>query len=248
MNMEKAVVVTGASSGIGKAIALRLAKEKFYTVIHYNSQRDKAEAVLEEVKKNGGEGTIIQFNVQSATDVEAAMDVLFEDQLKERQLFGLVNNAGIHNDNLAALMSEEEFDNVIKTNLYGAFHVTQKTMRRMMRHKEGSIVNISSLAGQTGNMGQLNYSASKAGLIAMTKTLSQEMARKNIRVNAVAPGLIATEMISDIPGIDEVVKRVPMRRVGTPEEVAGAVAFLVGKDSTYITGHTISVNGGIYPS
>jgi 3-oxoacyl-[acyl-carrier protein] reductase len=145
-------------------------------------------------------------------------------------------------------MSDSAFDSVMKTNVYGPFTLMRFCVRKMLKLRTGCIVNIASLAGQTGNAGQINYAASKAALIAMTKTLSTEVGQRNIRVNAVAPGLIQTDMISSIPMLEEFKKRIPMGRFGTPDEVAGVVSFLCGPDSTYITGHTISVNGGLFPS
>jgi 3-oxoacyl-[acyl-carrier protein] reductase len=159
-----------------------------------------------------------------------------------------VNNAGIHVDGMAGMMSDQEFDDVMKTNLYGPFYVLRHATRRMLRARRGSIVNISSLAGQTGNAGQINYAASKAGVIAMTKTLAMEVGKRNIRVNCVCPGLIETEMLEGIPFLDKIVERIPMARLGKPEEVAGAVAFLCSEDASYITGASLSINGGLFPA
>ena len=165
----------------------------------------------------------------------------------EARLSVLVNNAGIHKDTLLGVMSDDEFDSVLKTNIYGPFFLMRWSIRRMIRQKSGVVVNISSLAGQTGNAGQANYAASKAALIAMTRSLSMEVGARGIRVNAVAPGLIETQMTADLP-VDEYKKRIPLGRFGTVNEVAGAVSFLCSNDSTYITGSTISVNGGLFPS
>jgi len=160
----------------------------------------------------------------------------------------LVNNAGIHIDNLAGLLSDEAFDDVLKTNTYGPFYLMRTVVRGMLRKRSGAIVNVASLAGQTGNAGQINYAASKAALIAMTKTLALEVGSRGIRVNAVSPGLIQTEMIQGVPHLDALLSRIPLQRVGRPEEVASAVAFLVSDEASYITGHTLSVNGGLFPT
>ncbi len=243
---QKWVLVTGASGGIGKAVAKRLASDGFSLLLHYNSNEERAHKVLEEIETQGGQGQLIQFNVSNSAQVEESLDAFFQNL--EGEFYGLVNNAGIHIDTMAGLMSDEDFDKVIQTNLYGAFYVLRYGLKKLMRNRKGSIVNMASLAGQVGNAGQLNYAASKAGLIAMTKTLSVELAKRNIRVNAVSPGLIETDMVNDIPGLENMVKQIPLQRMGQPEEVAGAVSFLFSKDSTYITGQTISVNGGLFPA
>ena len=240
------VLVTGASRGIGKAVALRLAEEGYSILLHYNSNKEAAESCAEQIRKNNGHAQLISFDVSQSNEVEKELDEFFKNL--EGQLFGIVNNAGIHIDTMAGLMSDNDFDKVIKTNLYGPFFIMRYALKKMMRQRRGSIVNMASLAGQVGNAGQLNYAASKAGLIAMTKTLAVELAKRNIRVNAVSPGLIETSMVEEIPQIDEMIKRIPMQRMGQPSEVAGAVSFLMSSDSTYITGQTISVNGGIFPA
>ena len=233
-------LVTGSSSGIGKAIAIRLAHDGFHVLVHYNSDEAGAVDTLARIQADGGSGEILQFDVKNSEFIDAFT--------KERDLDVLVNNAGIAADGLAGLMSDDMFDRVIRTNVYGPFYLMRGCVRKMLRRRSGCIVNVASLAGQTGNAGQLNYSASKAALIAMTKSLSQEVGSRGIRVNAVAPGLIQTDMIEGIPFVDEIKKRIPLGRIGTPEEVAGAVAFLCSKDATYITGHTLSVNGGLFPT
>ncbi len=240
------VLVTGASSGIGKAIAYRLATDGFSILVHYNSNLESAQTVVQSIEQKGGQAQTIQFNVSDANDIERSMDSFFADS--PGLFFGLVNNAGIHIDTMAGLMSDEDFDQVLKTNLYGPFYLMRYCLKKMMRNRKGSIVNMASLAGQTGNPGQINYSASKGGLISMTKTLAMELAKRNIRVNAVSPGLIETGMIEDIPNIDQMIQRIPLQRMGQPEEVAGAVSFLMSADSTYVTGQTLSVNGGLFPA
>lgn len=234
-------LVTGASSGIGKAIARRLAKDGFHVLVHFNKGEARAKETLAEIEAEGGTGQILSFDVQSSVAIDKALEN-FKD------IHVLVNNAGIHEDNLAGLLSDESFENVMRTNTFGPFYLMRFCVRHMMRRRSGSIVNVSSLAGQTGNPGQINYAASKAALIAMTKTLAMEIGSRNIRVNAVSPGLIETEMVNSIPQIEQMIARIPMRRMGTPDEVAGAVSFLCSKDASYITGHTISINGGLFPS
>jgi 3-oxoacyl-[acyl-carrier protein] reductase len=245
---KKIALVTGASGGIGKAIALRLGREGYFLLLHYNSNEAKASEVLGQLEASGYEGKLVRFDLAgSDKDIEKALSVALEG-LGAYDLAVLVNNAGIHKDTLTPLMSTEMFDSVVKTNLYGCFYLMRWASKIMMRQRHGVIVNVSSLAGQTGNAGQINYAAAKAGLIAMTKTLAVELGSRNVRVNAVAPGLIETEMIETIPQLEEFKKRIPLRRFGKPEEVAGVVAFLASEDATYISGHTISVNGGLFPS
>ncbi len=240
------VLVTGASRGIGRAIAYRLAADGFSILVHYNSNLEKAQNVVDQIKEKGGQAQAIQFDVSQSSEVEAALDPFFKNMPGE--FFGLVNNAGIHVDTMAGLMSDDDFDQVVQTNMYGAFYLMRYCLKKMMRNRKGSIVNMASLAGQTGNPGQMNYAASKGGLIAMTKTLAMELAKRNIRVNAVSPGLIETAMVEDIPNIETMIQRIPMQRMGQPDEVAGAVAFLMSPDSTYVTGQTLSVNGGLFPA
>ena len=240
-------LVTGASSGIGKAIALRLAKDGFKILVHYNKGQDRAAQVLQEIQSLGGRGELLSFDVADKTAVETALNTYFENH-KDEHLDILINNAGIHSDTLLGIMSDEGFDSVMKTNVYGAFYLMRWTVRRMLRRRQGCIVNMSSLAGQTGNPGQVNYAASKAALIAMTQSLAMEVGSRGIRVNAVAPGFIETEMIQNIPQLEEYKKRIPLGRFGSPQEVAGVVSFLCSKDAGYMTGTTLSVNGGLYPA
>lgn len=238
---RKIALVTGASSGIGRAIAIRLSQDGFTVAVHYNSNQVGAEKTLEEVKKHSSDSFIIQFNTDHVSEIETA--------LKDIEVHTLVNNAGLHKDGMAVLMSIETFESVVKTNLFGPFYVTKICAKKMLMKRAGCIVNISSISGQIGNAGQINYSASKAGLIAMTKTLSRELGPRGIRVNGVAPGLIATEMTEAMtPQMEEFKKQISLQRLGQPEEVASVVSFLCSKDSAYINGHTISVNGGLYPS
>jgi 3-oxoacyl-[acyl-carrier protein] reductase len=245
MEFAKSIVlITGSSSGIGSAIATRLSRDGNKVLIHYNRDEKGAGAVLAAVLENGGEGDILQFDVGDSAAGEKALDDYFKAHPQET-LGILINNAGIHRDGMMGLMSNEAFDEVMKTNVYGPFYLMRWTIRKMLRQRRGCIVNISSLAGQTGNAGQVNYAASKAALIAMTKSLAVEVGARGIRVNAVAPGLIETPMIQSVPDLEEWKKRIPLKRLGTPDDVAGAVSFLCSKDAAYITGTTISVNGGI---
>ena len=244
---QKTALVTGASSGIGRGIALRLARDGYRVLVHYNRGRTGAEKTLSEIRAAGGEGSLIQFDVADPAAVEAALEA-HQKEFPELSIGVLVNNAGMHQDTLLGLMSNEAFDSVMRTNVHGPFYLMRWCVRKMLRARSGSIVNIASLAGQTGNPGQANYAASKAALIAMTKTLASEVGSRGIRVNAVAPGLIETDMISEIPQIEKMIERIPLGRVGRVDEVAGVVSFLCSPDAGYVTGHTISVNGGLFPS
>lgn len=249
MNLSKHLaLVTGSSSGIGRAVAVRLAKDGYRVLVHYNRNEQGAAETLATIRAAGGDGALIRFDTQNKVEIEKALSEFFAQQSPDTRLDVLVNNAGIHKDTLLGLMSDEAFDEVMKTNVYGPFYLMRFCIRKMMRQRSGSIVNMSSLAGQTGNAGQVNYAASKAALIAMTKSLAMEIGARNVRVNAVAPGLIETDMIQDIPFLDELKKRIPLARLGKPEEVAGAVSFLCSPDAAYITGTTISVNGGLFPA
>lgn len=245
--MKRAAIVTGSSSGIGRAIALRLAKDGFYILAHYGKNQSGALETLTAIEQNGGHGELVQFDVSDSQSLEQKLDDILHPS-KDIYLEVLINNAGVHIDSMAALMSNTQFDDVLRTNVNGPFYLMRYSVRKMLKQRKGSIVNVASLAGQTGNPGQINYAASKAALIAMTKTLSFEVGSRNIRVNAVSPGLIETEMISTIPNIEKMIERVPLGRVGKPEDVAGAVSFLCSQDASYITGHTISINGGLFPS
>ena len=244
--VQRIALVTGASSGLGKAIALRLASDGYHVLVHYNKNKDGAEDTLSLIKKNNGTAEIIKFDIKSREDGEAVLERYFTEINPDSNLSVLVNNAGITKDDLTGFMSDENFEEVIQTNLVGTFYLLRWAIKKMIRYRSGSIVNITSLSGQTGNVGQINYAASKAGITAMTKTLAMEVGSRNIRVNSVAPGIIETDMINQIPRIEELKKSIPMQRFGRPEEVCGVVSFLCSKDASYITGQTINVNGGIY--
>lgn len=246
--MRKSVaLVTGASKGIGRAIALRLGRDGYHVIVHYNSDRAGAEKTLSALREQGTSGELLQFNVSEGPAVESALND-YATRNPESKISVLVNNAGVHKDGLAGLISDEAFADVLHTNTFGPFYLMRWCVRRMLRERAGCIVNVASLAGQTGNAGQINYAASKAALIAMTKTLCTEVGSRGIRVNAVAPGLIETEMIAEVPHLEEFKKRIPLGRFGSADEVAGAVSFLCSKDASYITGATLSINGGLFPA
>jgi 3-oxoacyl-[acyl-carrier protein] reductase len=236
-------LVVGGSSGIGAAVARRLAREGFHVLVHFNSNERGAQGVLQDIQHNGGSAELLQFDVTLSAALEKALDAALSKHSTPLKV--LVNSAGIHQDSLLPLMSDDAFDRVLKTNTYGPFYLMRWCIRRMIRQRAGCIVNVASVAGQIGNAGQANYSASKAALIAMTRTLSQEVGARGIRVNAVAPGLIETTMLDQVPHLDEIKKRIPLGRLGSPDEVAAAVAFLCSEDASYITGHTLSINGGL---
>lgn len=238
--MKKSALVTGASSGIGRAIAVRLAKDGYLVYVHYNSNEMGATETLDLVRAYSPESLALRFDVTDARAVE--------ERLGHLEIHTLINNAGCHRDEMALMMSNEAFENVVKTNLFGPFYLVKACAKKMFQKRSGCIVNIASLSGQTGNPGQVNYAASKAGLIALTKTLAKELGPRGIRVNGVAPGLIETEMIQTIPHLAELKKQIPLGRFGSPDEVASVVSFLCSNDASYIQGHTISVNGGIFPT
>ncbi|HNW82260.1 MAG TPA: 3-oxoacyl-ACP reductase FabG [bacterium] len=240
----KTALVTGGSRGIGKAISLKLAGDGFFVLINYKSNEAEAVKTLDLIKENGGNGELLKFDVADRAEVRKAIDE-WKSANEGNFIEVLVNNAGIRKDNLLMSMEDSEWDSVIDTNLNSLYSVTSAVIRDMMYNKSGKIVNISSLSGIKGLPGQINYSAAKAGMIGATKALAQEVGRRNITVNAVAPGFIHTEMIE---GIDEKEfrKLIPLGRFGKAEEVAGVVSFLVSDAATYITGEVISVNGGLY--
>ncbi|WP_413465867.1 3-oxoacyl-ACP reductase FabG [Janthinobacterium sp. GW458P] len=240
--MSKSVLVTGSSRGIGKAIALRMARDGFDVVLHCRSARAEAEAVAQQVAALGRAARVLQFDIGDRAAAAAALEA---DIAEHGCYYGVVCNAGVARDNAFPAMSGEDWDIVLQTNLDGFYNVLNPLVMPMVqRRKPGRIVTMASVSGLIGNRGQVNYSAAKAGIIGATKALALELAKRAITVNCVAPGLIETDMISDVP-LDEALKMIPARRVGTPEEVAAAVSFLVGEEAGYITRQVISVNGGM---
>ena len=240
--MKTRTFVTGGSRGIGAAIALRLAQAGHPIILNFRSNQAAAEEVRARIEALGVEVTLCPFDVADADASAAAMNTLLEDG--KGPIGIVVNNAGIARDNSFPVMKQDEWETVTRTTLDGFYNVTRPLLMPMVRQRFGRIVNIASYSGVAGNRGQVNYSAAKAGLIGATKALALEVARRNITVNAVAPGLIETEMIQDAP-IDKILERVPMRRLGRPEEVAALVAFLASEEAGYITGQVLGINGGL---
>lgn len=237
-------LVTGGSRGIGRAVSVKLAQMGYKVVVNYMSNDAEAEKTLSLIRQAGSDGELLKFDV---SDTEAAQDAL-EGWMKahpEDYIEVLVNNAGIRKDNLLVWMEPDDFTKVLTTNLFSFYNVTRPLVTPMLRHKYGRIINMASLSGLKGLPGQCNYSAAKGGLIAATKALAQEIGRKNVTVNAVAPGFVRTDMVE---GLDEaeLKKTIPMNRFGEPEEIASLVGFLASKEAGYITGECISINGGLY--
>lgn len=241
-NKSMSVLVTGSSRGIGKAIALRLGRDGYDVVLHCRSQRDEADAVAREIEAMGRAARVLQFDIGDRAATAAALEADIE---AHGCYYGVVCNAGVARDNAFPAMSGEDWDIVLQTNLDGFYNVLNPlVMPLVQRRKPGRIVTLASVSGLIGNRGQVNYSAAKAGIIGATKALALELAKRAITVNCVAPGLIETDMISDVP-MEEALKMIPARRVGKPEEVAAAVSFLIGEEAGYITRQVISVNGGL---
>ena len=246
MNLQgKTAVVTGGSRGIGRAISLRLAAMGAVVYINYVSRPDAAEETRRLIESGGGAARIVPFDIADGGQIQDA----FKGILSEAgRIDILVNNAGITRDGLLARMKESEWDQVLSTNLKGAFLCAKAVSKVMMKQRWGRIVNITSVIGFVGNAGQVNYAAAKAGLVGMTKAMARELASRNITVNSVAPGYIQTEMTDALPdeARQQLLREIPLACLGTPEDVAGAVAYLVGEDGRYLTGQTLHVNGGMF--
>lgn len=243
--MKRYALITGASRGIGRAVALRLAREGWPVVINYLSNREAAEAVMTEISAAGGEAELLPFNLAQPEEISQALD-RWEEAHPDDCISVLVNNGGIRRDNVMFMMSDDDWHSVLDTTLNGFFYVTRRLLKHMMpRRRGGRIINMASLSGLKGLPGQANYSAAKAALIGATKALAQEVAARQVTVNAVAPGFIATDMTRDLPE-EELRKQIPAGRFGTPEEVAALVAFLASDEAAYITGQVVSINGGLY--
>lgn len=240
----KCALVTGGSRGIGRAVCIRLAGEGYYVLINYKSNKTEAEKTLFLLKEQNGNGELLQFDVADKDDIKSKLNKWIENN-SEKNIEVLVNNAGIKEDALMSWMSDEQWHNIITTNLDSFFYVTRIVLMQMLAKKYGRIINIVSLSGLKGMPGQTNYAAAKAGVIGATKSLAQEVARYGITVNAVAPGFVKTDMVE---GLDEkeLSKIIPAKRFGLPEEVAHTVSFFASKEAAYITAQVLSVNGGLY--
>jgi len=237
----KIALVTGASKGIGAAIARELAADGFAVWLNYRGDHQAAERVAAEIVAAGGSCTLLPFDVADAAAVSVALEPLLKDQTP----YVLVNNAGFARDGIMAMMSQSDWQDVLSVHLNGFFNVTRQVVARMLRKRQGRIINIVSTSGESGVGGQVNYSAAKAGLIGATRSLAAEVGRRNILVNAVSPGFINTEMTEGLPK-EHVLPLVPLGRFGEPEEVSGLVGFLCSERATYITGQVFAVNGGVH--
>ncbi|WP_025667389.1 3-oxoacyl-ACP reductase FabG [Aquimarina megaterium] len=241
----KCALITGGSRGIGKAICVQLAKDTDYHIlINYNSNETAAKQTLTEIETNGGTAEIIQFNVVDADQVKTKLDT-WQENNKDAIIEVIINNAGITKDNLFMWMTQNDWQNVINTSLDGFYNVTNHLIQKLLRNRYGRIINIASVSGVKGTAGQTNYSAAKGAIIGATKALAQEIAKRNITVNAVAPGFIRTDMTNELDE-KELKKLIPANRFGEAEEVAHIVSFLASKKASYITGEVININGGIY--
>ena len=242
--MNKVALITGATRGIGKQIALTLAKEEYDIVINYRSENEELSEVKKEIEANNVKCITVKGDVSNFKDCENMIKEAIEEF---GQIDVLVNNAGITKDTLLMRMTKDDFEKVINVNLVGTFNMSKNVIPYMMKKRNGRIINISSVVGISGNAGQTNYAASKAGIIGFTKSLAKEVASRNILVNAVAPGFIETSMTAVLKDEikEEIAKQIPLKRMGTPEDVANVVSFLVSEKSNYITGQVINIDGGM---
>jgi 3-oxoacyl-[acyl-carrier protein] reductase len=238
--MKGLALVTGASRGIGRACALQLAKDGFEVLVNFRSEEAKARETLALIEKEGGKGRLLGFDVRD----EKAVDAALEPILDATPIAALVVNAGVSRDGLLGMMPKKDWSEVLETTLDGFFHVSRRVVKSMVHERKGRIVTIASVSGLAGIPGQVNYSAAKAGLIGATRSLAQEVAKRGILVNCVAPGFIETDMISSLPKA-EITKRIPLGRIGRPEEVASVVSFLCSDAASYLTGAIIPVSGGV---
>jgi len=239
--MDKWVMITGSSRGIGKATALYLAENKYNIVLHCSKNVERLEDLKNEILSKGVQVRTLAFDVKNR---EQTKEVLINDIEQYGIYYGIVLNAGMTKDNPFPVLEEADWDDVLDTNLGGFYNVLKPLIMPLIQSKKGRIIAMSSISGLTGNRGQVNYSASKAGLIGAVKALSREVAKRNITVNCIAPGIIESDMTENIP--DEVIKQIPLKRIGRPKEVASLVNYLMSEEASYITGQVISVNGGLY--
>ncbi|CAL1520069.1 3-oxoacyl-ACP reductase FabG [Chitinophaga sp. MM2321] len=240
----KCALITGGSRGIGRAVCIKMAELGYHVLINYKGNEAAAQETLEAVKAKGSTGELLPFNVGDAAEVQQVLGGWIENN-KEHQVEVLVNNAGIREDSLLFWMTADQWNNVLNISLNGFYNVTKQVLNNMLLKRHGRIINMVSLSGIKGLPGQTNYSAAKAGLIGATKALAQEVAKRGVTVNAVAPGFIRTDMTAEL-NEKELAAQVPMNRFGTPEEVAEAVAFLASGAAGYITGEVLNINGGLY--
>lgn len=240
----KIVLVTGGSGDIGRAAVLELGRQKARVYFTFNSSEETANALVDSAAELGFEAFAVKCDISNKQSVSKMVDDIVE---KEERIDILVNNAGIYRDNLFTSMSDEEFESVIQTNLFGTFHCTKAVVDNMYRNRSGAVINISSIAGVTNSFGQANYSAAKGAVISFGRTLAAELAPKNIRVNTVAPGLIDSNMVKRIPRniMKQTLSGIPLKRLGQPEEIAKVIAFLASEDSSYMVGQTLIADGGL---
>ena len=243
--MEKYALVTGGSRGIGRSICIKLAEMGYHILINYKSNEAEALSTKSLCEAKQVKAEILQFDVSSKDEIEHTLGQWIESAGKDKVIEVLVNNAGIRQDTLLSFMSDEQWNTVLDTSLQGMFYVTRTVLNPMLMNRYGRIVNIVSLSGLKGMAGQVNYSAAKAGMIGATKALAQEIAKRNVTVNAVAPGFVSSDMTADLDAV-ELSKMIPMKRFGKPEEVADLVGFLASVNAAYITGQVVSINGGLY--